>query len=211
MASTIVPDYRAADSAPNGIVADIAESMIAQVAQPGDAVLSRTNAPLMPLCLSLLRKGVSARIEGRDIGKQLASIVEKLKARSVPQFIQRIENWGAKQIARFSKSKHAVAKTEQINDQVSTLVAVAEGASSVAEIKERLLNLFQDSDGNAKPAVVLSSVHKAKGLEWGKVFILSRSFKKATTEGEEANIYYVAITRAKSELFLASEDAPEKN
>lgn len=47
--------------------------------------------------------------------------------------------------------------------------------------------------------MVCSSVHKAKGLEWNKVVLVADTFKKGT-EGEEANIYYVAVTRAKQTL-----------
>lgn len=204
LAAQIVSDYRAAEAAPQGIVSEASETALFSQLKPGDAVLSRVNAPLMPLCLSLLRKGVPARIEGRDIGKQLAGIVKSLKAKSVPNFIEKIENWGKRQKARFANSKYAETKLALINDQVETLVAVAEGASSVGEIESRLLELFQDSDGNQKPSVVLSSVHKAKGLEWGKVALLSRTFKHASKDSgkEEANIYYVAVTRAKAELVL---------
>jgi superfamily I DNA/RNA helicase len=52
--------------------------------------------------------------------------------------------------------------------------------------------------------VVCSSVHKAKGLEWNKVCLLEDTFRTKTAEGEEANIYYVAVTRAKSVLVRAT-------
>ena len=54
-----------------------------------------------------------------------------------------------------------------------------------------------------KPAVVCSSVHKAKGLEWNRVCLVESSFKNREAEGEEANIYYVAVTRAKKILVRA--------
>jgi DNA helicase II / ATP-dependent DNA helicase PcrA len=205
IASAIVPDYKAADSAPEGIVSDIGIGELVSGLEIGDAVLSRVNAPLMPLCLQTLRRGVSARIEGRDIGQALLSIVKKQKARTIPQFISKIETWGDRMRLRARASKNAEAKIEGINDQVSTLIAVAEGCAGVSEIESRLMNLFQDSEG-AKPGVVFSSVHKAKGLEWDRVFILSDTFKrKPGTEEqarEEQNIYYVAVTRAKKHLVM---------
>ena len=165
----------------------------------GDAVLSRMNAPLMSTCLQLLKNGVSARIEGRDIGKQLVGMVRKLRAKSVPDFIRKLYAWGDKQKSRIIAGPKAEAKLSLITDQVETLNAVAEGAASVSDIESRLLSLFQDSDSNAKPAVVLSTVHKAKGLEWDNVFILSGTFRKSRG-AEEANIYYVAVTRTKKVL-----------
>lgn len=198
LACEYVPDYKAADAAPEGIVDDVASDNLFQVVKIGDAILSRANAPLMPLCLGLLRRGVSARIEGRDIGKMLLEIIKKLKARSVPDFIGRANAYGERQKARASRGKNSEARCNQIDDQVATLVALAEGVSSVKEIEARCIDLFKDSDDSPKPAVVLSSVHKAKGLEWNRVFLVSETF--SCKGHEEENIYYVAVTRAKHHL-----------
>jgi len=205
LAQAIVPDYKVADTAPEGVVSHFTIDKAIESMEPGkDAVLSRLNAPLMPICLSLIRRGKPARIEGRDIGASLLAIVRKLRAKSVPQFITKLNHWGDKQRTRFAGSKNVESKTSLINDQIATLEAVAADALSVAEIEKRLQTLFQDSDGQVKPAIVLSSVHKAKGLEWDRVSLLSSTFKTACTEGEESNIYYVALTRAKQELVFLS-------
>lgn len=207
LASEYVADYRVADDAPEGIVRDVPAIKAADV-RPGDAILSRLNAPLMPQCLSLLRQGVPARIEGRDIGKMLLGIVEKMKAKSVPDFCKKIVAHGERQIARVKASKNSEAKIEAIQDTTATLLAMAEGVSNVAEIKSRCISLFNDSDNNPRPAVVLSSTHKAKGLEWDKVFILTGTYLKRQ-DLEEKNIYYVAITRAKKELVFVADEEKE--
>jgi superfamily I DNA/RNA helicase len=220
LASALVPDYRAADTAPEGIVEQAMTDIIPATVKIGDAIISRANAPLMPLCLNLLRKGTPARIEGRDVGKALLDIVDDLNARSVPQFITKVEVWRERQIHRFENTPKLEEKAAQINDQADTLIAIAEGASSVGEIEERLRRLFQNSDDKGvTPAVVLTTVHKAKGLEWEKVFMLRDTFNKkrpasapplspeaeAARAREESNIYYVALTRAKAHLVLATE------
>lgn len=62
-----------------------------------------------------------------------------------------------------------------------------------------------------KEAVVLSTVHQAKGLEWDVVFIIwlaegrfpsYLSFGDSNQEEEERRLFYVAVTRSKSELYL---------
>jgi len=59
--------------------------------------------------------------------------------------------------------------------------------------------------------VNLSSVHQAKGLEWKVVFVIwmadgmfpsSRSLESDTAIEEERRLFYVAVTRAKDELYL---------
>lgn len=197
IANEIVPDYVAAPTAPEGIVDDIEGSVLTQTAVVGDAILSRLNAPLMTTCLSLLRNGTPARIEGRDVGRQLVGMVRKFKAKSVPDFLKKLNTWGEKQKAR-TVGKNLAAKCQLIDDQVATLAAVAEESSSVADIVSRILSLFEDSDNSTRPSVVLSSVHKAKGLEWNRVFVLEGTFKK--NSDEERNIYYVAVTRTKKHL-----------
>ncbi len=65
--------------------------------------------------------------------------------------------------------------------------------------------------GNEQEAVNLSSVHQAKGLEFRTVFIIwltdgmfpsSRSLETREAIEEERRLFYVAITRAKDELYL---------
>ena len=49
-------------------------------AQPGDFILSRTNAPLIGLCLKFIRAGRRANIQGRDVGDSLALFVKKSRS-----------------------------------------------------------------------------------------------------------------------------------
>jgi superfamily I DNA/RNA helicase len=58
------------------------------------------------------------------------------------------------------------------------------------------------------PAIVCSSVHKAKGLEARRVFVLTETLycQGKRINQEERNIHYVAITRAKEVLVLVEKD-----
>lgn len=206
LANTIVPDYTAADAAPEGEIVETTVNAAVATLVPGDAVLSRLNAPLMGICLGLLRKGTPARVEGRDIGQQLVGMVRKLRAKSVPDFLRKLELWGEKQIRRAQAAggKHVESKVELAKDQVATLTAISEGCTNVSQVETRITEIFQDSAGNRNAAVVCSSVHKAKGLEWNKVCILDATFKNKDGASEESNIFYVAVTRAKKILVRAS-------
>lgn len=203
-AQSVVPEYKAADCAPDGTVSTVAVEQALQSVRPGDAVLSRLNAPLMPLALKLIRANVSARIEGRDIGKQVSSLARSMKANDVPDFVAKVETWLNKQTERLSKSKNAEKKIEQAQDLAETLKAVALDCDTVDGIVRKIDNLFDDTTTQSKPAVVLSSVHKAKGLEWPNVYILRETFRRG--KDEEDNIYYVAVTRAMKTLTFIGSD-----
>jgi superfamily I DNA/RNA helicase len=202
LANVLVPDYQSFDGAHDGEVTELASNAMLDKIAIGDCVLSRLNAPLMTCALSILRKGVPARIEGRDIASQLLKMIKDLRAKSVPDYMAKVESWYNKQVARHTKAKNAQAKIDTARDIVDTLQAVAQDMPSVQAIEQRINDLFKMQDKQPKPAVVLSTVHKAKGLEWDRVFMLNSTFRTGSIE--EENIKYVAITRAKNHLFIVN-------
>ncbi len=75
----------------------------------------------------------------------------------------------------------------------------------------------QNSD-DSREYVILSTVHQAKGLEWNTVFIIGLNegrFPSARTlrtddEEEERRLFYVAVTRAKEELYLCYTESSQE-
>jgi ATP-dependent exoDNAse (exonuclease V) beta subunit len=116
--------------------------------------------------------------------------------------VEKVESWLAKQIERLSPMKSPEKKIEQVRDIAETLRALAQDSTFVDEITSRIESLFADTDSHSAPVVVLSTIHKAKGLEWPRVWLLAGTFKRGTTEGEEANVWYVAVTRSQCDLFI---------
>jgi DNA helicase-2/ATP-dependent DNA helicase PcrA len=98
------------------------------------------------------------------------------------------------------------------------LAMLGQMAQRYRTLKDFLADVAVDPDKDTKDDdfefLTLSTVHSAKGLEWGRVFLIglvdgvfpsSRSFIDAD-EGdieEEKRLFYVAVTRAKEELFLS--------
>ena len=69
-------------------------------------------------------------------------------------------------------------------------------------------NIGEEED---EDKVALSTIHQAKGLEWSYVFLiwcadgmipLQRALKEQEGEEEERRLFYVAVTRAKDQLYL---------
>ena len=79
-----------------------------------------------------------------------------------------------------------------------------------------LLTNVEAEDGQAaqndSEKIRLSTIHQAKGLEFDVVFVImlcdglfpsSRSLESADGEEEERRLFYVALTRARNELYMS--------
>jgi DNA helicase-2/ATP-dependent DNA helicase PcrA len=198
LAQQVVSDIEAAPNAPQGVVEEVLTEELLKLVKPGDFVLSRTNAPLIKHCLKLLRAGVPANIQGRDIGSNLLYFIKKSKAKTINTFIDYVNEWRQIEVKRLLSEKK---DTTIAIDKSECLLNLCEGTLTIKDLKETIERLFSDVDDAAK--VVFSTTHKAKGLERDRVFVLAGTYRYGPgVEGEEANLWYVAITRAKSELYL---------
>ena len=152
----IVPDLEAAPGAPEGEVLrgwDV-DKMLADV-RPGDFILSRANAPLLGLCLKLIRADKPAIVQGRDIGIQLATLVKKSKAYQADAFLEWLEAWGRRERARLIRKDRP---TEAVTDRVLALEALADGVDTTQEILARIDRLFSDVADKAR--IILSTTHR---------------------------------------------------
>ena len=194
MAQEIEPKIQAAPNAEAGEVRWVSHEEMVAAVKGGDFVLSRTNAPLVSLCLGLLADGRPAMIQGREVGKQLTGLVKKQKATSVEELRTSIEEWGKKECARLAAKRR---DTQPVEDKTACILAISEGARSVQDVIERIERLFAETSDFSR--IVLSSTHRAKGLERDRVWLLADTYRRRPGV-EEANIFYVAVTRARKTL-----------
>jgi DNA helicase-2/ATP-dependent DNA helicase PcrA len=198
LAQEIVPDIEAAAGAAEGTISEINNYDLLKMVRPGDFVLSRTNAPLIKYCLALLKAGVPANIQGRDIGANLLYFIKKSKAKTIPEFTKYVTEWKEMEIKRLLFEKRDITI---VSDKAECLLNLSEGILTIKDLKATIEELFKDGDDSSK--VIFSTTHKAKGLERDRVFLLADTYGYGPgVVGEEANLYYVAVTRAKSELYL---------
>lgn len=202
LAQEVVPDIECAASASEGIVEHIKYADLLKMVKPGDFILSRTNAPLIKYCLALLKLSIPANIQGRDIGANLQYFIKKSKAKSIPKFVEYVDVWRKQEIKRLLAEKK---DSSMVDDKAECLLNLCEGVFSIKELKETIDKLFNDVDDDKK--VILSTTHKAKGLERDRVFVLVNTYRYGPgVTGEEANLWYVAITRARKELYLVRKE-----
>ncbi len=200
-AQRLVPDIIAASTNPEGVV-DGLEGLDAllEAAEAGQFILSRLNAPLVGITLGLLRKGKRARMAGRDIGVGIQSVIKKLHASSIEDMGVKLTAWEAKNVTRYA-SFGQLELVDRTHDQAAMIRSLAESADTLDDLSNRIEWLFSD-DTEDHEQVLCSSVHKAKGLEAGRVYVLQESFYRRGDTIEERNIEYVANTRAIKHLTI---------
>jgi DNA helicase-2/ATP-dependent DNA helicase PcrA len=206
MAQAIVPGIEARPDAPEGLVEILDFNEALEMMAPADLVLCRTNAPLARVAFALIRAEKKAVIRGRDIGTGICSLIKKVSGRMgtatpIDLFRDKLELHYQKELKKLSS---AGKSTVNLSDKVDTINVLAEGLSTVRELVDRTLRIFDDtSDG-----IVCSSVHRAKGLEADRVFIIDPDLmphpmaNKAWEYEQEMHIKYVALTRSKIEMYF---------
>jgi superfamily I DNA/RNA helicase len=205
-AQEYVPAIEPFEHANEGYVGDI-EEYNATDFKPTDAILCRNNAPLVKMAYSFIRRGIGINMPGRDLGAGLINFIRKLKGSDADEVIERAHDWLDKEREKLIE-KGQEDKIESLIDKVECLEVIVENLDyddrSTNALIEEIEYLFQESDS---PAVTLCSVHKSKGDEWDRVFILdfydlmpSKYARKEWQQLQEKNLIYVAITRAKSFL-----------
>lgn len=203
IAAELVPDFTAGPDNPVGTVTDTTYDKLTGTVALGDFVLSRVNAPLVSLAMSFLKSGKRTRIAGRDVGAGLRNLIRKLckgrAASSIPQLLQRIAAWETKEVDRLLAANRGEARVGMVHDQAEMLIELASASSSITDMENRIDALFTDDGLGQAGIITCSSVHRAKGLEADRVFVLEDTLNRRGGQ-EEINIRYVAITRAKSTL-----------
>jgi len=209
-AAKLVPDIQARPDAPEGNITSLPAADLHKHVKPGDFVLSRSNAALTKAALALIRQNVRAKIVGRDIGMRLMNIAKRMKAYDVNTFYDKLGQWARREIDR-AKRANKKGRIQLICDQADTLRALLFGITDLNVLYGRIEELFGDPNA---AVVQCSTVHKAKGLEADRVFILQDTLypgKWGKDKQEEANIEYVAVTRAKQSLYWVNGFNPPKN
>lgn len=218
-AQTVVPEIQFFEHQEEGIAEFAKEGCkISEVTeiQAGDWVLCRNIRPLVVVFRMLIQQGKKANIKGREIGENLVNILNKTKKKTVMDALKILEVYKIKIVSKVRRYGYAKPdehpQVQEINDKIAITKILSniehpeaeDRITSLPVLINRIQKVFLDED---IPGIVLSTIHKAKGLEANRVFILNPELmpsKFARTEEDflqESNLKYVAITRAKKELY----------
>lgn len=203
-AQALVPDFEGMPENGKGKVTHWATEEMRRTLADGDMVLCRLNAPLVSLVFQLIRQKRKATIQGRNIGESLELFIRSLKADTVEMLLVALDDYHAKEAQRLAERKNpSEAALIALQDRVECVRAFCDGAASLEEVCQRIREIFQDGK---QEGILLSSIHRAKGLEAKRVWIIAPEklpHPMARTEWQreqELNLKYVAITRAVEEL-----------
>ena len=213
LAQEIVPEIRAASFADDGEISTIETTEAIDIAESGDYFICRTNAPTVRTCLKLLKQNKKASVLGRDIGKQITSMIDDIidadygSDLTITQMTDTHQAFVEEQLMeRGLKSQIPI-----LYDKIATIKAFAEESNSFTSIKRKIDQIFSDE----RDGITLSTIHKAKGLECSRIFVLRPDLlphpmaKQDWEKEQEANLKYVAITRSKSTLVWVRDAEPE--
>jgi hypothetical protein len=178
-ARLLVPHIRARPGAPEGIVRTIDEEELLARAQPGDLILSRRNAPLLALALAFLAEGKPFKVVGRDLTGKLLATLKKIHvggSKGINDLIVGIEDWRERESQKAERKGASEAVLQGIEDTALCLRTLAAGQPTIAALEEFIRNkLATDDDGTAR-VVRGSSVHRAKGLEADRTFLIDTQY-----------------------------------
>ena len=208
LARRLVPSIETRPDAPEGTVTVIPDEALEQHVRPGDLIICRKTAPLVAWCIRLISQRITARVRGREMAGELTSIACQL-GRLVPwsRFGEAIDVYEDIQVAQLVRDDAEPEQIVALHDRCAALKTCYRSfrARSVDELCAEIDALFSDE----RPTVWLSTIHRAKGLEAERVFLLEAntlplSWPRQRPEAalQEQNLLYIALTRSKDALFL---------
>lgn len=216
-ARKIYPGIEAAPNAKQGSVESLREYDVSVFnPQNNDMIECRNNAPIVAFAYKLIRNRIPIFVKGRDIGHGLLSLIDNLDAEDVVDLNAKLMLWHQQQVRIIEQedpdNEDAI---EKLNDRYETLkVFIDENTDGrVDSVRDAISDLFRTKSTDKKDKydmkgkVVLSTIHKAKGLEADTVFFLDSFLMMprwiepgSWQEQQETNLLYVAVTRAKNRL-----------
>lgn len=191
----------------------------------GDMVLCRITYPLIELQQEFFKRNRNSYIQGAaEIKKDYLNLIENTGSKNIdrscmtkdglfPRLYVALFNEIERLMQSFNMDEEEAitrASVLYMYDNIEALKVLSAGLQTVDELKEKIQIVLNEKIDNA---ILLSTIHKAKGLESDNVFIYcpsmltkNRFAKKDWELKTERNLEYVAYTRAKKSLNFIKEN-----
>lgn len=182
-----------------------AEKIYRQLYQSADSIAEVISDKIMPSVPSGAERDFrrfQSLIE--ELREKINAPAEMIKAIGSSGYADHLKNQYANYRDRMDDLEQLGSYATQYKNLEELLSALALASGIEAEV-------IVEGEEKEKEACVLSTIHQAKGLEWKAVFVVwladgrfpsYLSFNKEEEMEEERRLFYVAVTRAKDELYL---------
>lgn len=212
-----LPDYEAAPKAPEGSVRTVDANYLRKHVKQGDAMLCRTNAPTIGWAFDLLAEGYKVKVKGRFGGEnfkgQLTTVIKDIFDDDLGVMRANLQEYYNREVEKLRRKKASDMKISKLEDKLACVSIILDRCHVGADAQAELDSIFDET----KPDIVLSTIHRAKGLEWDNVWLIEPQlvpFPKAKSERQmeqELHLWYVAITRSRHNFYyVRSDDAKMK-
>lgn len=192
-----------------GIVREI--EMIDNSIDEGDLVLCRNTSPLISAFYKFVNMGKKAKVIGKDIEKgliQIGQVLELLpdKNSCYRYFRQKELEIIEELVEQHNKKPREHQRFRALKEKHDILTIILNKISRPGQIVAQIKTIFDET----KVGITLMTIHRSKGLENDRVFIIDRykgeqliPNKYANMDWQieqEYNLLFVSRTRAKKEL-----------
>ena len=210
------------ESAEHNVIAEKVQALISNTKTSNRqiAVLLRINSSISIFRQSLKKLGIATKSPGDTFWEDVLPVIKELQTNTgnengIETLHKVLENQGWK--LNFIEGERFDAQKQQKLDNADALIALAETLLpeeilTPLSLAKCFAKMREDSkDDHDYDAVTVTTIHKAKGMEWDAVLIprfvdgvIPISFAKLSAEiDEERRLAYVAITRARKYLLIS--------
>lgn len=190
----------------------------------GMAILVRVNAQIPPLEEALTRAGIAHQVRGerfyarRDVRDAVAALRALSPTKRAISHVKPSNALAARWTATLGFDRDLVAVTDAARERqaaLEMLLAIADDLAvgeprSIDDVLADVDRRDRDERDGAADGVTLSTIHRAKGLEWDAVllpaweegFLPHASARGPGELAEERRLAYVALTRARRHLWI---------
>ena len=192
----------ARQDAPEGQVRNII-NLPSPEAYPQDSlILCRNNAPLFATALQFVRASVPCQLL-TTIGQELLQLINRLDGDTNREALLSLDKWRDEMLALMEIGDPQATNVHERYNCIKPFFDNLTGYKS--DTLAQIRHLLDNTSG-----VRISTIHKAKGLEASNVYFEQPEL--LGNEGQELNLFYVAVTRSSENLslhYLESQDKYE--
>lgn len=211
-----------------GIVNSILFNDVIELAKPGDLIISRLKAPIVILVFSFIDKNIKVSIHEDEVKEIINEIKNIFKQNELNMLVSTLPNgfdhlrnqvinrwnWIIQKnsdriIDSMERKLFIENEKKYLEKKMDFLHKKYEQWKNDCDTINEILKRIKDFISATHNAIKLSTIHRAKGLENKRVFIVNydelpyfRLQQKDWERTQEVNLKYVAVTRSLSELYL---------